>query len=200
LTGAPVHPKFTRVTITKHEAKQMLGWDETLPTVLLIGGGDGMGPLVETAMAIDQQQVQCQLVVIAGRNEAMKARLDAIEWRGKTKIYGFVNNMEVVMTAADALVTKAGPGTITEAATIGLPLILSGAIRFQESPNTEYVVQQGAGMYAPGPERVAATVAELFNGNHHKLKTLARGVRKLANPDAIWQIADEIHARAPKNK
>lgn len=198
LTGAPVHPKFTKVTINQIEAKRQLGWDENLPAVLLIGGGDGMGPLVETALAIDQQQVPCQLVVIAGRNELMKARLDAIEWHGKTHIYGFVNNMEVLMTAADALVTKAGPGTITEAATIGVPLILSGAIRFQESPNTEYVVQQGAGVYAPGPERVAATVAELFIGDDTRLKALARGVRKLANPDAIWQIADEIRSRVPK--
>lgn len=197
LTGAPVHPKFTKVKISRAEAKQQLGWDANLPAVLLIGGGDGMGPLVETALAIDQQHLRCQLVVIAGRNELMKARLDAIAWHGKTHIYGFVNNMEILMTAADALVTKAGPGTITEAATIGIPLILSGAIRFQESPNTEYVVQQGAGVYAPGPERVAETVAELFGTDSTRLRMLARGVRKLANPDAIWQIAEEIQQRTP---
>jgi len=193
LTGAPVHPKFGRVTLSREEAKRQLGWLPGLPAVMLIGGGDGMGPLVETARAIDAVRAQCQLIVIAGRNKALQEKLNTLRWQNPTRIYGFVNNMEIMMTAADALVTKAGPGTITEAATVGLPLILSGAIRFQESPNTEYVVQHGAGIYAPGPKRVAETVADLFSGsNLNQLAELARGVRRLAVADATYKIADEI--------
>lgn len=193
LTGAPVHPKFGRVGLTRSEAKRKLGWDSSLPAVMLIGGGDGMGPLIETAYAIDAQRIPGQLIIIAGRNEPLREKLVATQWQGVTRVYGFVNNMELIMTACDMLVTKAGPGTITEAATVGLPLILSGAIRFQESPNTEYVVQQGAGVYAPGAQRVAETVADLVY-NPDKLATLAKGVRKLARPEAIWRIADEIKA------
>ena len=193
LTGAPVHPKFSRVGLSRSEAKHKLGWDVSLPAVMLIGGGDGMGPLVETAHAIDAQRIPCQLIIIAGRNEPLREKLVGTEWHGVTRVYGFVNNMELIMTACDMLVTKAGPGTITEAATVGLPLILNGAIRFQESPNTEYVVQQGAGVYAPGAQKVAETVAELV-GNPDQLAALGKGVRKLARPEAIWRIADEIKA------
>ena len=210
LTGAPVHPKFSRVGLSKEQAKTKLEWDTTIPAVMLIGGGDGMGPLVETAIAIDAirdaNNLRFQLVVIAGRNETLREKLNAVEWHGLTRVYGFVTDMEVFMTASDALVTKAGPGTITEAATVGLPLILSGAIRFQESPNTEYVVQRGAGVYVPGPKKVAETVARLFGRDRTQLRALAQGVRGLATPDAIWQIADEIHAstarlnRQPKAK
>lgn len=196
LTGAPVHPKFTRVGRTRAEAKAALGWAPDLPAVLMVGGGSGMGPLVETARAIDARGLPIQQVVIAGRNAQLQARLDAIPWRGPTRIYGFVDNMEVLMTAADLLVTKAGPGTITEAATVGLPLVISGAIPFQESPNTRYVVANGAGLSAPGPRRVAAAVAALFSGGTAQIEALRAGVQRIATPDAIWRIADEIRAYA----
>jgi UDP-N-acetylglucosamine:LPS N-acetylglucosamine transferase len=38
---------------------------------------------------------------------------------------GFVTNMEEYMVAADILVSKAGPGTIAEAAAVGLPIMLT---------------------------------------------------------------------------
>jgi UDP-N-acetylglucosamine:LPS N-acetylglucosamine transferase len=73
--------------------------------------------------------------------------------------------------------------------------VLSGAIKYQESPNVDYVVAHGAGVYAPGPERVAQSVAEII-GNNVALERLTEGIRKLAQPDAIWKIADEIWSYA----
>ncbi len=192
LTGAPVHPNFTNIGLTREEAKRQLGWDTTLPAVLMVGGGGGMGPLIETARAIDRRRLPCQLIIVTGRNEALKKQLESREWRRPTRVYGFVDNMHILMTAADVLVTKAGPATITEAALVGLPLVLSGAIRFQESPNTEYVVQQGAGVYAPGSRLVADSLAELLSDDGTRLDQLSTGIRKLARPNAIWEIADEI--------
>ncbi len=192
LTGAPVHPKFTKVTVTKEQARAELGWNGSLPVVLLIGGGDGMGPLVATARAIDAQSSPCRLVVVAGRNAAMKTALEAIPWRNPTHIYGFVNNIQLLMRAADLLITKAGPATITEAAILGLPMILSGAIKYQESPNVDYVIEKGAGVYAPGPKRTAEAVENLLAPGSSALKRLGQGVRRIAQPDAIWNIADEI--------
>ncbi len=196
LTGAPVHPKFTNIGLTRDQAKQQLGWNPALPAVLLVGGGSGMGPLITMARTIDARRLPCQLIVVTGRNEHLKAELEAHSWQRPTYIYGFTDNMQVLMTAADVIVTKAGPATITEAALVGLPLILSGAIPFQESPNTEYVVQNGAGIYAPGPRKVADSLASLFSDDGTRLRQLSEGVRKLARPDAIWQIAEEIWSYA----
>lgn len=198
LTGAPVHPKFTHLTLSKQQARAELGWD-TRPTariVLMLGGGDGMGPLVATARAVDARPIDCQLVIIAGRNQELKTALEAVAWQHPTQIYGFVDNMQVLMRAADLVITKAGPGTITEAATVGLPMILSGAIQFQESPNVEYVVEQKAGIYAPGPERVAESTHRLLADSNASLEALAEGSLRLAQPKAIWRIADEIKSFA----
>jgi 1,2-diacylglycerol 3-beta-galactosyltransferase len=192
LTGAPVHPKFSHLKLTKVEARQQLGWQTDKPIVLLVGGGDGMGPIVATAIAIDNQNADCELVVIAGRNEQMKAALESINWKNPTHIYGFVNNIEVFMKAADLMITKAGPAAITEAAIMGLPLVISGAIKYQESPNTDYVVENGAGVYAPGPQCVAETVTKIISNGRTELEALQQGIKKLAQPDAVWKIADEI--------
>ena len=194
VTGAPVHPKFTEVDMTRAQAKAALGWTRDLPAVLLIGGGNGMGPLIKTARAIDEKHLNIQIVVVTGRNERMKAQLEAIDWQTPTRIYGFVDNMEVFMTAADLLITKAGPATITEAALVGLPMVISGAIPFQESPNTKYVVEQGAALSAPGPRRVGEAVEAIFSDDGMRLRALTEGVRRLAKPDAVWQIADEIRS------
>ncbi|MEP7286567.1 MAG: glycosyltransferase [Chloroflexota bacterium] len=194
LTGAPVHPKFSHLDLTTQAARQQLGWDLAKPTVLLVGGGDGMGPLVATARAIDACELDCELVIVTGRNQRLKAALEAVTWKHLPRIYGFVEDMHVFMKAADLLITKAGPATITEAAILGLPVVLSGAIKFQESPNVEYVVANSAGVYAPGPERVATSVAEIFANGGELLRQLTAGAQRLAQPDAIWKIADEIHA------
>lgn len=196
ITGAPVHPKYTDLTLSKAEARAALGWSAEARIVLMVGGGDGMGPVASTARAIDRRELPIELMIVAGRNEKLKATLEAHPWQRPTRIYGFVDNLQVLMRAADLLITKAGPATITEAATVGVPMILSAAIRHQESPNAEYVEQNGAGVYAPGPRRVAESVAHLMTGDGAELQRMAEGARKLAQPDSIWKIVGEIKAYA----
>src|SRR5258708_25933872 len=194
LTGAPVHTKFSHLDLNQQQAREQLGWIRNRPVVLLVGGGDGMGPLVATAQAIDERQVNAELVIVAGRNAALKAALESINWNRPTRIYGFVDNMQVFMKAADLLISKAGPATITEAAIVGTPLILSGAIQYQESPNVDYVVEKKAGVYAPGPRRVAQSVAEILANGAETMRRLNQGIQKLAHPEAVFHIA---HALCP---
>ena len=58
-----------------------------------------------------------KVVVICGKNAAVKRELEEMEWPSNSRVIvkGFVSNMDEWMGAVDALVTKAGPGTIAEA-------------------------------------------------------------------------------------
>jgi 1,2-diacylglycerol 3-beta-galactosyltransferase len=69
-------------------------------------------------------------------------------------VYGFVQDMPDFMRAADVLITKAGPGTISEAFIAGLPMILYSRLPGQEDGNVGYVVDNGAGVWAPRPDAV----------------------------------------------
>ncbi|MFW5772287.1 MAG: MGDG synthase family glycosyltransferase [Phototrophicaceae bacterium] len=196
ISGLPVNPSFNSGLLPKAEARRELGWDPDLPAVLLVGGGEGMGPLYDIARAVNARQGRFQLVIIAGKNSALKARLEAAHWNHPTHIYGFVNDMARKMSAADILVTKAGPSTICEAGIAGLPMILSDAIPGQETGNVEYVVRNGAGVYAPGPDAVAASVSAWLAEGPAGLERRSARTRALGRPDAVWQIADMVWEQA----
>jgi 1,2-diacylglycerol 3-beta-galactosyltransferase len=170
--------------------------------VLLVGGGDGMGPLFDTARAIDAATADLdpppQLVVVTGRNEALRERLRAAAWRIPARVEGFVRNMPEWMAAADVLVTKAGPGTITEGLLSGLPLILMGKVPGQEDGNVDYVVDSGVGAWEPRPEGAAARLRDWLTPGNPALTRMAGRARQLANPDAASDIAADVLAIATR--
>ncbi|MFN8372216.1 MAG: glycosyltransferase [Anaerolineae bacterium] len=199
ITGLPVHPKFAESLTDKVSARTELGWDPDLPAVLMVYGGDGMGPVYETVRAIDSRKPSCQLVIVAGRNKTLKQRLDATEWNVKVTTYPFVTNMPRMMAAADVLVTKAGPATISEACIAGLPMIISDAIPGQEEGNVTYVTENDAGVFAPTPELVGEAIASWLAKGQGELTRLADNARHLARPEAVWEIAKEVweYAQTP---
>jgi len=200
IVGLPVHPHFMEQLTTRQDARAQLGWDQDKPVILMVAGGDGIGSLYETAMAINARKLNCQLAIIAGRNDGLRADLQATTWNQRTHIYGFVTNMPVMMAGADIMVTKAGPATITEAAIAGLPLILNDHIPGQEDGNVIYVAEHNAGIYAPNPEIVASTVVGWLSEGEEGLKRRSESVRRIAHPNAVWEIADAVWEWAHKDQ
>jgi 1,2-diacylglycerol 3-beta-galactosyltransferase len=190
LLGLPVSKKFVQAE-TKETLRAQLGWPADRPIVLMVGGGEGMGPLFDTARNIMYTSPECALVVITGRNDKLKERMEQAEWTVPTLIYGFVNNMPEFMNAADILVTKAGPGTISEALACGLPMVLYSRIPGQEDGNVRYVVEEGAGRWAPGTERTANAVRRWI-ANPKIRESAAAACRRIARPQAADDIADLI--------
>jgi 1,2-diacylglycerol 3-beta-galactosyltransferase len=190
LLGLPVSKKFVQAE-TKETLRAQLGWPADRPIVLMVGGGEGMGPLFDTARNIMFTSPECALVVITGRNDKLKERMEQAEWTIPTLIYGFVNNMPEFMHAADILVTKAGPGTISEALACGLPMVLYSRIPGQEDGNVRYVVEEGAGRWAPGTERTANAVRRWI-ANPKIRESAAAACRRIARPQAADDIADLI--------
>lgn len=112
--------------------REELGLDLDLPAVLVVGGGDGMGGIVEIAKSLGNKlggssvTPSYQMVVVCGNNEGAQKTLESATWGEgvHVQVKGFVYNMDEWMKASDALVTKAGPGTIAEASICGLPCML----------------------------------------------------------------------------
>lgn len=196
VTGLPIHPRFLDGLADKRAARRRLGWDLDRPAVLVSGGADGMGPVFAIARAIDRLGLDIQLAIVTGRHRCLKQRLEAAAWRGPAFVYPFLDSLAGLMAAADVLVTKAGPATICEACAAGLPMVLSGAVPGQEDGNVTYVVEGGAGVYAPSPEAAAGAVRAWLAGDPATLAERAQRARMLARPDAVWEIAEEIHQQA----
>lgn len=189
--GPLVHPKFARIGVSREEARRLLGWDKGKPTVLLLGGGEGMGRLAPIARAIDRRVPEVQLAIVCGRNERLYQSLSRLPWRSQVHLYGFADNLEVLMQGADVLVTKAGPLTIAEAAASGLPMILYEAIPFQETENAKRVVQSGAGAFLKSPAKIAATLVQWFE-DEKIISRYGRAAKAMAAPDSAFAAASAI--------
>ncbi len=188
VVGLPVAERFCQPPGDSNKIRARLGWPQDRPVVVLVGGGEGMGPLGKNARAIAEANLPITLVVIAGRNENLKADLQARQWPMPTFVYGFVRDMPDFMRAADILITKAGPGTISEALNAGLPMILYSHLPGQESGNIPYVVSEGAGIWAPQPEKIVAAIRKWIEQPDRHADAV-RACQRMAHPDAARQIA-----------
>ncbi|MBK9941415.1 MAG: glycosyltransferase [Kouleothrix sp.] len=162
-TGFPVHPKFTRYQGTRRAARIELAVDLDPFTVLLTSGGVGSGQLRDLVLMLDQAYPDIQLLVVTGKNAALRADLTALNLRPTIQIYGFVENMEVLMAASDVIITKAGPGTLMEALVMRRPVIVTEAVGMQERGNIDFVLNHELGAFCPTPDRIVPAVADLMD-------------------------------------
>lgn len=192
--GLPVSPRFIVPAQDQAVVRQALGLAPDRPLALLIGGGEGMGPLHEIACALAAalQDVNGQLAVICGRNERLRAELQAETWPVPVAVQGFVRNMSEWMLASDCVVTKAGPGTIVEACIVGRPIMLSGFVVGQEAGNVTYVVENGIGAYSQQPAEIGRIVADWLRPGNPALAEMAARARAMAKPHATNDIVDAV--------
>lgn len=193
LTGLPIRLQFSQARPDPVQARAALALAQR-PAVLLLGGGAGIGRLEEIAVALAPVLAAQggQLVVICGRNEALRACLAGRRWSMPARIAGYVEDMPLWMAAADLLVTKAGPGTIAEALVCGLPLVLSSFVPGQETGNVSYVEENGAGVYRSEPEEIAALIKQWLEPGNPALPAMRARARALARPEAALEIAQAL--------
>ncbi len=192
--GVPVSQPFVAVPGERTALQSALGWATNKPTILLAGGAEGIGPLEQLSVAIDRAHLPCDVAVVAGRNMRLAEQLRARRWQGTVHIYDFVSNFAELMRAASVLVTKAGPGTISEACASGCPLILSGAIPGQETGNIDFVTHGRAGVWAPSPLAVTAALHAWLVGRDAPaaLRRASAAALRLARPNAAREIASLV--------
>lgn len=197
--GMPIDPKFTLPMPPKKELQQRLGLDFKLPVILLVGGGDGAGGLRAAVYAISQARLPVQLLVVTGRNKRLFVQLQRLRasLRVPVKIFGFVNNMPEIMRAADVIVTKAGPGTICEALSCELPIILSGYVPGQEEGNVTFVTANDVGVMAHDSIEMVNSLRRLIKPGSQVLSRQLANAGKISRPRASFDIASRILSYMP---
>jgi len=106
---------------------------------------------------------------------------------------GFVKNMAEYMVAADVLISKAGPGTISEAAALSLPVMLTSFLPGQEEGNVDYVVEGGFGFFCQDTDTQAVgEEVALWLNDEVKLKEMSEAAKKAGHPYAARDIVKQI--------
>ena len=192
--GFPVKERYCVPVGDKRALRARLGWPQDIPIVLLVGGGEGMGPLRATAHAIAGAGLDLGLVIVTGRNHRLKAELEMQPWPVWTQVLGFTREMPDLMRAADVLVSKAGTSTVCEALNAGLPTILYARLPGQEDGNAVHLLQERAGTWAPTPERVVRALRRWIEQPQAYARAVA-ACRQAARPQAARAIARVIGAQ-----
>ena len=125
--GIPINPKFT-VTVEKDKAREQLGLDPALSTILLMGGSMGYGNMAETLAKIDSLPMDFQIIAVCGNNAEMKAEVDGTPTTHRVLSTGFVDYVSLLMDASDCIVTKPGGLTTSESLAKGLPMVIVNPI------------------------------------------------------------------------
>jgi 1,2-diacylglycerol 3-beta-galactosyltransferase len=200
--GLPVRRTFwtssKRTGAAPASEYKALGLNRRLKTVLVVGGGDGAGSLERIVRSLaaelsKSQPGKVQVVAVCGNNERLRARLAAEDFGADVSVHvvGFTKQMSEYMEVADVLVTKAGPGTIAEAAIRGLPSMLSSHLPGQEAGNVPYVVDAGFGEYRNRPRKLAQKVTEWL-GDDELLAKMRANAQATAKPEATQDIARDL--------
>jgi len=181
VTGIPIAAKFASCPDPR-AARKKHGLRDDLPLLLVLGGGFGMGPVARILSALDRIERDCQILVVAGRNEKLRRDLASREFRHPTRVLGFVTNMHELMAAAELIVTKPGGLTTSEALATGKPLIVLNPIPGQEAANSDFLLERGAAAKVNRIEDAPFRIGQLLGSK--KLKEMARAARDLGHPNA----------------
>ncbi len=139
--GIPLRRQFLERT-NMAAARKNLGLEKKT-TILVMGGGLGLGDMEQIIAALSKADLDLQVIVVTGKNERLRARLQLVPAVNKIKVFGYVENIAEVMAASDFIVTKPGGLTTAEVLAQGLPMIIVNPLPGQEDRNTEFLLNSG---------------------------------------------------------
>ncbi len=191
--GHPVHPKFEDISNTKAQCRIALGLPADKTIALLMAGGEGGGKLLPTTLALAKSKLPLHMVVVTGRNAALRTKLDELARTLPTPmtVLGYCDNIPELMRAADLLVTKAGPGAIAEASLAEVPVVVYDFIPGQEYGNLKYVENNGIGVVALTGTDVVRRVRSIV-GNVERMQTMRDCQAEVAPRGSSRRIAELI--------
>ena len=194
VTGIPIHPVFSRPK-DRETCIRAQGLRGGRPLVLQLAGGFGIGPLEKIFQGILSLDTPLELVVVAGRNEEARKKLQkiALPARHCAKIIGFTEQIDELMAAADLVVSKPGGLTTSEVLARGAAMAIVNPIPGQESRNSDFLLENGAAIkinnLATLPHKLAALLAD-----PKRLAQLKANALSLGRPQAAFDIARRVLA------
>ena len=194
VVGIPIVPAFAQA-LPRATCAAEIGIDPRRRTLLLMGGGAGVGHLEQVAASLLALDLDFQLIVLAGRNETALKRLHALAPRfpGRLFPHGFTNQVERLMACADLVITKPGGLTTSECLAMGAPMIVHSPIPGQEERNADYLMEQGVALKAVDTVGLAWRVTELLAAPE-RLARMSERARELARPHAAREVLRTVLA------
>jgi 1,2-diacylglycerol 3-beta-galactosyltransferase len=164
-SGMILHPRFYETPVgNRIEERKLLGLRSDLPTGLVLFGGHGSKAILEIAERLDRSSLELQLIVICGKNDKLAAALRARKFRFPTFVEGFTTRVNYYMQLADFFIGKPGPGSLSEALAMHLPVIVerNAWTLPQERYNADWILENEVGVVLHSFRDIEKAVAQII--------------------------------------
>ena len=189
-SGMIVRPEFyNRAPVPRAEERVRLGLHPDLPTGLVMFGGYGSRQMLTVARRVAAAGLKTQLIFMCGHNRQLSERIAELKLPFPFRIEGFSDDIPHFMQLADYFVGKPGPGSISEALVMGLPVVVerNSWTMVQERFNTDWIVENQLGVVLHSFAEVAAGILPMLDAD--RLASFREHVRAINNR-AIFEIPE----------
>jgi hypothetical protein len=198
-SGMILHPRFYESPLEERVAGRLrLGLRADWPTAVVLFGGYGSQAMLEIAQRLEESKLELQLIFICGRNEKLAAALRAGKPRLPRFVEGFTKDVNRYMHLADFFVGKPGPGSVSEALAMRLPVIVAcnAWTLPQERYNAEWVVEKDVGVVLRSFAEIVPAVERMIEpANLARLRAHAGGLKN----QAVFEIPGMLEEILDKN-
>ena len=206
VSGMILRPHFYDVAPVDRAAERTrLGLQPDLPTGIVLFGGAGSDTMLGIARTLQQTKRPLQLIMMCGHNSDLARKLREMRSKIPMHIEGFTTEIPYFMQLSDFLIGKPGPGSISEAMAMKLPVIVerNAYTLPQERYNAEWVREHRVGIVLRSFRRINEAVEELLEParlNEYRRNAAAMNNRAVFEiPDLLEKILDATPARHPQH-
>ncbi len=189
-----VRPEFyRRPEINREQERRRLGLRPDLPTGLVMFGGFGSRRMLTIARRVAEAGVKTQLIFLCGHNQRLREQLSAMKLPFPCHVEGFTRDIPRLMQLSDYFVGKPGPGSVSEALVMDLPVIVERNARtmVQERYNTEWIERHQFGVVLRSFNEIVAGIKQMLDPQRlAHFRSRARAF----NNRAVFEIPDLLEA------
>ncbi len=190
-SGMILNPRFYE-PVAQHSA------DPALPTGIVLFGGQGSKAMLGIARRLGESGLPIQLIMMCGHNQILADKIRALKTAMPIRVEGFTRDVPRFMSMADFFIGKPGPGSISEAIAMKLPVIVerNSWTMVQERYNADWVTEMGVGLVVQSLDRIVDAVTQLLEPSAmHRFRTALDQLDNRAVFE-IPEILDRILAKA----
>lgn len=202
-SGMLLHPRFYGPrTYDRAQERRQIGLDPLLPTGIVLFGGMGSPDMLDMLASLERSSLPIQLILVCGRNRRLADSLRACPSRIPVRIEEFTTEIPRLMQLSDFLIGKPGPGSISEAVAMQLPVIVkrNAWTLPQERYNADWLLQHGLGLVIRRNHEVVDAVRYLLAGNRLALYHARAAAQKNRATFEVPDILESILRKTAESK
>jgi UDP-N-acetylglucosamine:LPS N-acetylglucosamine transferase len=207
VSGMILSPKFYATQKIDRAAERIrLGLKPDLPTGLVLFGGHGSMEMVKIARDLNEFESGIQLILLCGHNAVAAQRLRSLPHRIPMFVEGFTSDVPFYMAVSDFFIGKAGPGSISEALAMRLPVIVerNAWTLAHERYNADWIEEHQVGIVTSNFSKVVEAVRELLKPDvYGRCRDNAAAIRNSAVyeiPELLEKILSDAAAESEAKK